>query len=340
MAQQLQTTEGVPAYNDRSIQSNSQIYNRNIQQILIRIAVLGATGVGKSSLCNLISASDIFEVNDGLESCTQQPISTEFYYTINNKQCHFKVTDFEGWFGANRELLGENRIQQFLNVVKRSTDITRYGISAILLLIPVGRLCNSYIDSIKFMKKYFGGNLSKHIILVFSKCNGKSVNTHLQQIIHNANVKQSAASKLVLDYLESIGNKCVATECAFGDTNICREELLLKIHQIHQMKGICNGNVMLQAFGRMEADIRMQREEARRQREEARIQRVKQKRYKITGFIMFVVILCMSYKYKQLNVENMRVVDDRNEIHKKLQGLITNYGPMISEIFSKIENGL
>eukprot|EP01084_Bolivina_argentea_P018673 34738_1 len=65
-----------------------------VNQPTINIAVIGATGAGKSQLCNLLcDIPQQFEVNDDPDSCTKEIKSHTFGYRIEGKDLRFQVID-------------------------------------------------------------------------------------------------------------------------------------------------------------------------------------------------------------------------------------------------------
>ena len=212
--------------------------------------MLGATGVGKSSLCNLLCGnSEAFEVNDGYDSVTQETQVVSFRYTNTNKELQFEIIDSPGFFDTNIVLQKINKVEAFARDIEKCIDLTKSGISVFLFVIPVGRLLPSYHKSIQFMRDYFNKDASNHVIFVFSKCRGQSVDTILQRMRSNSG-KRGLATDLVLNYLSLIDNKCVSSECYMSDDNKrqCRDKILSKIYDIHAEHGLFYRNVMWEAF--------------------------------------------------------------------------------------------
>eukprot|EP01083_Nonionella_stella_P252830 870675_1 len=149
----------------------------------IKIAVIGATGAGKSQLCNLLcNDANKFEVNDDPDSCTTEITSNTFKYEIDGKQLTFQVIDYPGFFDTEGVL---SKVKGYFNTVphklavvyeniQKCVELKNKQISVFLFVVPNMRLTTDYQKSIEFMKDYFIQKASKHVMYVFSKSKGKT----------------------------------------------------------------------------------------------------------------------------------------------------------------------
>lgn len=73
------------------------LQNKEVNKVgekgVIRLCVLGASGVGKSSFCNFLCDKAEFKVGDGFDSMTQQPKTVEFSHIIKNETVNFEMYD-------------------------------------------------------------------------------------------------------------------------------------------------------------------------------------------------------------------------------------------------------
>lgn len=101
-----------------STEENKQEGIQQPRDKIIRLCVLGATGIGKSSLCNfLLGQDDIFEVGDGFDCCTEKSESKQFIYNIDSEEIQFEITDTPGWFNAspNQRVLPRDKMIDNIN---------------------------------------------------------------------------------------------------------------------------------------------------------------------------------------------------------------------------------
>ncbi len=117
MAQQLENEEKNPG-----------------EQEIVRICVLGASGVGKSSLCNFLCDKNAFKVGGGLDACTIVSQSEVFVHKINDEDIKFEITDTPGWFDADSDRLPS--VNSMLIKINECIKITETGITAFLIVIP------------------------------------------------------------------------------------------------------------------------------------------------------------------------------------------------------------
>eukprot|EP01084_Bolivina_argentea_P219776 372649_1 len=208
-----------PENKEPEVKQNEAV-KQNMDQV-IRIGVLGATGAGKSTICNLLCGNiNQFEVNDfGMDSKTQEISSATFSYSMNNEQLLFEVIDTPGFFDTQHETAIDKTIhtmKTFAKDIRRCRELTVNGIDVFLLVIPMGPLTDVHKNTIKFMKTYFDKEACKHVILVISKSKGYNIEILLQNI-KNKQKQQKAASDVLMQFLEIIDERCIATECEKDD---------------------------------------------------------------------------------------------------------------------------
>eukprot|EP01084_Bolivina_argentea_P192286 330128_1 len=209
------------------------------EEEVIRICVLGASGVGKSSLCNFLSNKDTFKISDGLDSCTQQSQSELFSYEINNKDIKFEITDTPGWFDADNDRLPS--INTMLMKINECIQISETGITAFIIVIPWERISIDTEQSIYFMRDCFDSTQLKHVWMIFTKCHKtRNIGEILQLLLEQKN-KGRNASGLIYNYSQQINEQCFATDTQNNDEkeNIqIRENILSQIHSIYGLYGI------------------------------------------------------------------------------------------------------
>eukprot|EP01083_Nonionella_stella_P064043 166579_1 len=236
-------------------EDNELAIDHEVDQPIIKIAVIGATGAGKSQLCNLLcDIPQQFEVNDDPDSCTKEIKSHTFHHRIEGKDLRFQVIDCPGFFDTDTVLSTAKRffntVPHQLSVIheniQKCIDLKNKQISVFLFVVPgVGRLNTDFRKSIEFMRDYFIQKASKHVIYVFSKAKGKTEEDIMRTLRANKRNKKQA-STLILDYLMKINNNCVTTECERAGVNFnqMRDKVLRKIYESHRTNGVCEGAVM------------------------------------------------------------------------------------------------
>eukprot|EP01084_Bolivina_argentea_P149197 260674_1 len=205
----------------------------------IRIAVLGATGVGKSTLCNLICGEEtVFEVSGGFDSCTDEVQSEQFIYETDtgdqkSQPLHYEVIDCPGFFDTDVVLTKMNESDIFNDNIKKCIHLTKNGISAYFLLIPYTRMSAYHAASIKFIMEYFPNDAKKYVWLIMTKA-GKLTKDDILTDLENPQSKKKEATKLLHKFVIDIDHRLITTECV-NVINIqhYREHLLQSVYQTH-----------------------------------------------------------------------------------------------------------
>lgn len=136
----------------------------------IRIILLGKSGAGKSKTGNSILGEDVFKFGGKSISVTktcEKRSSTRFGRAI-------VVVDTPGIFDTNTD----NETTQ--EEVKKSIILSSPGPHAIILCIQVGRFTNEHVETLEHYVRYFGGEMLKYVIVVFTNLD-QLVEEHMQQ---------------------------------------------------------------------------------------------------------------------------------------------------------------
>ena len=165
-------------------QADSEEISQPGEAPTIRICVLGPTGAGKSTLCNFISQSDVFEVGDGFDSCTKEAQPKNFTFPINGIHKKFSIIDTPGWFDTDEKEDEEAiDIEWTVNNIKQCLSISNLEITAFFIVVPFERILVATQQTIHFMTDCFDSTQRKHIYMVFTKCGKKSCDEIMKSLL-------------------------------------------------------------------------------------------------------------------------------------------------------------
>ena len=226
------------------------------EEEVVRICVLGASGVGKSSLCNFLCDSSVFKIGDGFDSCTQQPKTYAFIHDIDNKSVHYEITDTPGWFDADQERLPS--VHTMLKKINECIKISETGITAFFICVPFERISIDTEQSIYFMRDCFDSTQLKHVWLIFTKCKKiTNIQVILEQLLQQKN-RGRKASGLVYNYTQIINEQCFATDTLIDDEkqlSQTRDNILKEMNLIYHEYGMIPDGVFQTAQRNYQSEI-------------------------------------------------------------------------------------
>lgn len=160
------------------------------------IVVLGATGAGKSSVCNLMTDSRFFDESDGFESATVQAS----YYDSSQKDWPIRVVDTAGFLCTqDASHCREARITQFADLVPQGVDV-------FILTERFGRFTEANEQSFVFFQELLGPEALKHTVLLFTHVQ----NRQLQELITQGRLPRRC-SGIVDQVAAVVGVECKAS---------------------------------------------------------------------------------------------------------------------------------
>ena len=89
----------------------------------ISILFIGATGAGKSTLCNFLVKKPVFKAESGMGAVTQA--ASSYYFDFSNKT--YKMIDCPGFMDNE-----EKNQKRILSEICRSAVLARFGLDAIV----------------------------------------------------------------------------------------------------------------------------------------------------------------------------------------------------------------
>lgn len=125
---------------------------------LYNIIVIGETGTGKSSLCDLLAGKHLFQVSDSAESCTFKTICYR-----SEKDPEIGIIDTPGLQDSNGS--DKDHYDQMVKIIK---SLKNLNLIVVALNYTNCRLTSSIQYMLKFLCMLFPNNISEHIAIVFT----------------------------------------------------------------------------------------------------------------------------------------------------------------------------
>ncbi|XP_050931498.1 GTPase IMAP family member 7-like [Lates calcarifer] len=207
----------------------------------MRIAVLGKTGAGKSSLCNTMSGRDVFKINHTANSETTQ--CQRISRSVNGRS--ITLIDTPGFFDTGRP-----REEMRSEIVRCITECAP-GPHAFLIVLKLEKFTEHENQVIARIKQDFSEEALKYAAVVF---------THGDQLPEGMKIEEFfRENKGLCDLLEKCGNRYHVIDNKYWknqqdeyrSNKFQVAELLNTIDKItEQNKGGCYTNEMLQAVER------------------------------------------------------------------------------------------
>jgi len=130
------------------------------------IVMVGVTGAGKSTTCNLITGTRAFDEHDGFESSTMEVVHCDAV----RADLPIRVIDTMGFLNTTQDTQ-EERESKFL----KFADVAPFGVDLFVLTEKYGRWTESNERHWKIFKELAGPDALKHTILLFTHINNKEL---------------------------------------------------------------------------------------------------------------------------------------------------------------------
>jgi len=295
------------------------------EEEVVRFCVLGASGVGKSSLCNFLAGSDdAFKIGGGFDSCTQQSSSHTFSFEIDHNEIRFEITDTPGWFDAD----GGQRlpsVQAMLRKIDQCLDISNNGITAFIIVVPFERISIDTEQAIYFMRDCFDSTQLKHVWMCFTKCPNVSTVDEILHSLLEQKTKGRAASGLVYNYAQQLNEQCFAIDTQGDDEkeqHQQRRTVLTTMYHIYCTEGMIPDGVFMTAQKNYLNEMALLSQRHLSQQERA--QR-KYKKMMTVGAVLGVGVVAVGLngysKYHSLVAENQTLAQQTLELENQNAGL-------------------
>jgi len=133
------------------------------------IVVVGVTGAGKSSTCNVLSGTSLFAESEGLASHTSEVDHCD----CKRKGLPIRIVDTVGFLSNVGDMHDQHeRFGSF-------SDFTPYGIDVFLLTEKYGRWTDANERHFNIFRELAGAEVLKHTILLFTHVTNKDLQKRL-----------------------------------------------------------------------------------------------------------------------------------------------------------------
>jgi len=134
------------------------------------IVAVGVTGAGKSSTCNLLTGSRVFDEHQGLCSSTDMAYFVDSQFQGN----HVRVIDTMGFLHNQEFAEHQSSFAQF-------SDLASFGVDVFLLTERFGRFTEAEVRHFNFFKELAGPEALRHTLLLFTHVTNKQLHDCLEE---------------------------------------------------------------------------------------------------------------------------------------------------------------
>jgi tRNA U34 5-carboxymethylaminomethyl modifying GTPase MnmE/TrmE len=128
------------------------------------VVVVGVTGDGKSSTCNTLAGSTLFEVSSGLCSATSECAHADYLHIDGDEVREMRVVDTIGL--SDTDLPAEEVMRRF----SAFSDQVPLGIDVFLFVVRFGRFKPEHEAALDAFVSNCGESALAHTVLVFTSC--------------------------------------------------------------------------------------------------------------------------------------------------------------------------
>ena len=202
----------------------------------ISILFIGATGAGKSTLCNFLVKKPVFKAEACMESVTQA--ASSYYFNFSNKT--YKVIDCPGFMDNE-----EKNQERILSEICRSAVLARYGLDAIVFVInPAERFTDNRHEQALYILQSLGNTFWNYSFIIFTheesmkRENCPTSKSYLQSYIDNPD-----CSKVFLKIFTEVDRRHMMIESVSSGFSHNNEYWEIKLTEMTKHISVLNKNM-------------------------------------------------------------------------------------------------